>query len=154
MSSTEFLQAGNFNIIIPRENYPTLRLSVQQVMHPSVELGSTEIPIPKITTFSLPGDSLSYGTLNLDILLDKELKAYKDIYSWMKTSVDSTRSNKEAELSDMSLIILDSSNNSTVATIKYFDAYPISVGDLVMNSTSPETFISFPVTFKISNFEM
>ena len=49
---------------------------------PGITLGSTDQPTP-LKDIPIPGDKLSYDTLNISFLVDENLENYREIHGWM-----------------------------------------------------------------------
>ena len=61
---------------------PTVEFFVQTANIPGITLGDTTMPTP-LKEISMPGDKLSYQTLEVSFLVDENLNNYKEIHDWM-----------------------------------------------------------------------
>jgi len=151
---TNFLQPTGFRVIISKDKNPHLSFISQSVTHPSMELESTEVGRPRISSVPFIGDAIQFGTVTFDVLLDEEMNVYSEIYNWMEQIVE-TKHKLNSTLSDYCDIrvkVLTSSNNSN-REIQYVNAFPVSLGDVQFAATNQDTFITAPMTFRFDYFE-
>jgi hypothetical protein len=156
-----YLQPTSFKIILDRKNYPNLEFFCQSVTHPGMIMNSVEVPFRKITGIPFPGDKLTFNELTTNIILDEDMTAYNEMYSWIRRLLDQDmRSpiNRTAttppHFADITLHILNSAN-TTSKKIRYIDCVPTALGDIQLESTATGTeFVTFPTSFRFSYFEL
>ena len=61
---------------------PTVEFFVQTANIPGITLGDTTMPTP-LKEISMPGDKLTYQTLEVSFLVDENLNNYKEIHDWI-----------------------------------------------------------------------
>ena len=61
---------------------PTVEFFVQSANIPGITLGETSMPTP-LKDISMPGDKLTYQSLEVSFLVDENLNNYKEIHDWM-----------------------------------------------------------------------
>ena len=61
---------------------PTVEFFVQTANIPGISLGDTTLPTP-LKDISMPGDKLTYQSLDVSFLVDENLNNYKEIHDWM-----------------------------------------------------------------------
>ena len=61
---------------------PTVEFFVQSANIPGITLGDTTLPTP-LKDISIPGDKLTYQSLDVSFLVDENLNNYKEIHDWM-----------------------------------------------------------------------
>ena len=61
---------------------PTVEFFVQSANIPGITLGDTTLPTP-LKDISMPGDKLTYQSLDVSFLVDENLNNYKEIHDWM-----------------------------------------------------------------------
>jgi hypothetical protein len=61
---------------------PTVEFFVQSANIPGITLGETSMPTP-LKDISMPGDKLTYQSLDVSFLVDENLNNYKEIHDWM-----------------------------------------------------------------------
>jgi|TARA_R110000744_G_C18980489_1_gene519263 hypothetical protein len=143
------LQPTGFRVIVERENYGNLEFFAQAVSHPGATVAAVEIPVPRIQGLPMPGDTISYGELSLNLILDEELSAYKEVQKWLE---DSVYGNREVIHHDISVLILSSHNNSC-AKINYKNCIPTQLGAIEFSSTAGDvTYVNFDATFRFTEF--
>ena len=61
---------------------PTVEFFIQTANIPGITLGDTTLPTP-LKDISMPGDKLTYQSLDVSFLVDENLNNYKEIHDWM-----------------------------------------------------------------------
>ena len=159
-SNLNYLQPTSFKLVIDRENYPNLEYFCQNFTHPGMIINSVEVPFRKIAGVPFIGNSLTFNELNATIILDEDMTAYNEMYSWIRRVVDTSdvraidrNSIQIPTYSDITLSILSSQNNES-KQVKYHECAPVSLGDIVFESTATGTeFVTFVVAFRFTYFE-
>lgn len=160
-TNINYLQPTGFKVVIDRKTFGNLEYFAQSVDHPSVTISAADLPFRR-TNLHMAGDKLTFGQLSVNIILDESMSAYTEIYNWAerlveeenKTRYDNRYSNNPTTAVDISVVVLSSSNNE-VKRIKYVDCIPTDIGSINFQSTTSDIqFITFPVTFAFSYFEI
>lgn len=156
------LRANSFKIAIDRKNYPTMEFLAQNVIHPGVQLPSPTFAGRRIQNIGVPGEALGYDELTITVLVDEELRTYKEVYDWFLRNVNEEHSTPEDEIktgdpaseTDIIVTVLDTNNRET-ATFQYKNCSPTNVGPLnfTAQSTTAEP-ITFDVSFSLTGFEL
>lgn len=154
-----YLQPTSFKLVIDRENYPNLEYFAQSVNHPSMTLTPAELPFRKVRQIPLAGGTLDFGEFSANIILDEDMKAYQEMFDWMKRIIETPlkgaldRDGTDIPASaDITLSILSSQNNQ-VKQIRYLEAVPTNLGDIAFESTASGTeFITVPISFRFTEF--
>ena len=115
-----YLQPTSFKLVIDRKNYPNLEFFCQNFVHPGMIMNAPEIPFRNITGIPLAGSKLTFNELSANILLDEDMKAYDEMFAWMRRilstedvkPLDRTNTNIPT-FADITLSILSSHNNQT-----------------------------------------
>ena len=118
-----------------------------------------ELPVRRITSVPLVGDSIKFGSVDFTILLDEDMKSYEEMFEWMQRGVNEGQISAEKRrtaiptYSDITLSILSSHNNS-IRQITYRDCIPTDLGGVSFVSNSGDaTFLTFTASFRFSQFE-
>jgi hypothetical protein len=159
-TNQNYLQPTAFKLIIDRKKFGNLEYFAQSVSHPSVSIASAPLPYSRVTAH-MPGDKLTFGEFTATIILDEDLASYEEMYEWMLRLVNEpymTRtfgdSDEFPSMVDISVALLTSHNN-VAKTIRYIDCVPTNLGDINLMATSGAvTYITFPVTFAFTRFEL
>ena len=61
---------------------PNVEFFIQSANIPGISLGETSMPTP-LKDISMPGDKLTYQTLEVSFLVDENLNNYKEIHDWI-----------------------------------------------------------------------
>lgn len=156
-----YLQPTSFKLVIDRKNYPNLEFFCQNFVHPGMLMNAPEVPFRNIAGVPFAGSKLTFNELSANILLDEDMKAYDEMFAWMRRifstadvkPLDRTTSSAPT-FADITLSILSSHNNQT-KQVKYNECVPTSLGDIQFESTASGTeFITFNATFRFTYFEL
>ena len=153
----DYLKPNGFKFLI--HNLPSVSFFCQSANIPDVSMGSPQVATPLVDYYQ-PGDKLSYGELTIRFLIQENMNNYNEIYEWLiglgfpeshKQYTDFSNSQsyrfptinpaKQKALgnfSDASLFILDS-NNNTIKTIVFQDAFPVALSGLEFEVSSGST---------------
>ena len=131
-NNQNFLSPVGIKYIIGRT--PNVDYFCQSASIPQVEIGVREITTP-VKEYSLPGDKMTFGDLNLRFLVNEDLDNYYEIFKWLKgltnpkhqknfrkylQNVDERGRVTEFDkmMSDARLLILNS-NYNTISAVSY-----------------------------------
>ena len=147
---------------------PELSYFCQVVNLPGLTLGSPDMATPFVNQ-PIPGEMLSFETLNVQFLIDEEMENYKAIHNWLialgfpedyQQYIDGLAVNKTQSLSELaknysdgSLTILGS-NNRQVQTVAFADIFPISIETITFQSTNTDVmYLVGSATFKYAYYK-
>jgi hypothetical protein len=160
INNINYLQPNLFKLVVDRKNYPNLEFFAQSVSHPSVDASPAEVPFRRVTRVSMPADKLSYGEMTANIILDENMNSYIEMHNWVSRMVEENYAgplDRNANLppieADVTVQILTSHNN-IARKITYLDAMPISIGNIELEAQNSEGFITYPVTFRFTYFNI
>lgn len=125
---------------------PHIAFMCQHINLPEVSFGTAMAPY-RTHDLKLPGEKLQYGPLSAEILIDKNMVTYTEIYNWMKDiSVFDTPSKDWTSFA--SLIIGGK-------TFMFHDVYPTQVGSINFFSTVNDSpAVTFNVVFEYTYFDI
>ena len=160
-TNINYLAPTSFKLVIDRRNYPNLEFFAQTIQHPGASVAPLEVPIPRLSSVSMPGDKLTFGELAAVIILDEDMTAYTEMYNWLSRMVEKKSPDAQDRFgseppmqSDITVSILSSHNNQN-KQIRYIDCVPTMVGDINFESVVGDIqYLTFPVSFKFSYFEI
>ena len=160
LNNINYLQPNAFKITIDRKNFPNLEFFAQSVLHPDTSLSAAEVPHLRVANIPMAGDTLRFGELTALIILDENMNSYIEMYNWItrivqqqqKSALERTNATPPTS-ADITVSILSSHNNVT-RTIKYIDCVPTGLGNISFESTTTESFITYPANFRFSYFEI
>lgn len=159
LASTNFLQPTGFKVVVLRKRFTNLEFFAQSVQHPDVNVSPAVVQF-RGTNANMPGDKLEYGTLTIDAIMDENMNVYKEMHTWLKSTVENKYKqpslvkvdDQDMSVYDISLMVL-SSHNNTLNTIRYKSAFPISIGSVNLQSTADAVqYITVPITFAYTSF--
>jgi hypothetical protein len=147
---------------------PNVTWWCQTVILPGVSMGYAPSPTPFVDQ-KVPGDKLQYEPLITSILLDEDLVAWREVYSWMtamtfpkdfkqyrdmKNLSEILKSNPRPQYSDIQILVYNS-NWQPILRYSFIDAFPTSIPALNYSSAdSPDTPMQFDVTFEYQWFDI
>lgn len=172
VENINYLQPNGFKVTISRENYAAAQYFAQSISHPNVDAQAAETPYKRVNVPMLP-DKLDYGTLTIDFLMNEDMQNYDEIYKWLERMVEEEHNmgslrfaknstvggpsnNDTSPITSYNDIIIDilTSQNNINKSLKYINAFPVSLGNIELNATSAGEYITFPVTFRFDYFTL
>jgi len=158
ISNLNFLQPTQFRFLVDRRKYGSFSFFAQNVTHPDVSTNAANPAFRQYTTVPTPPDSYTYGQLSVNMILDEDLKAYSEIFEWMKRNVDEEYKPPQDEESSYADIILTFQSNKNVINkkFKYRNSFPINLGsiDMIASDGDGGRALICPVTFAFTYFEL
>jgi hypothetical protein len=164
-------QPDNFNMLSPvgfrfvLKRAPTLIFFTENVVLPSLILGSSDHPTPFVK-YPVPGDHLDFSELNITFKVDEDLDNYMEIFDWMialgfphdfsqYAAIDAeTITSGDGIRSDGSLIIESSAMRPNLEVV-FEDMFPISLSNLNFSTQDVEIdYLSAEVTFRFTKYTM
>ena len=154
-----FFQPTGFRVVINSKYYRNLQFFTTKINHPGAQNSADETPFRRIGSVPFPGNTMTYGELSMDVLLDADFVAYQEMYDWMLRLVNeeqiaeqSDEPNRIPTYADIHVHALTPHNNPNVM-MKYVDCLPVSVGDIQFDAQNQSVeYVVFPVSFRFSYF--
>ena len=157
-------QPTSFRVVMNRKFYGTFQFFVSRVAHPGAQNAAAETPFSRLGGVPMPGNSMTYGELSMDVLLDEDFRSYIEIYDWMLRHVNEEQiadrvgygSSQDPipSYADIHITALNSNNGKNVE-FRYKDCVPVSIGDINFDAQNQGVdFITFPASFRFSYFEI
>jgi hypothetical protein len=159
------LSPNGFNFTISKA--ADIAFYCQQANLPGITLGEPTFSTP-FATNPVPGDALTYDSLQIQFLVDEEMLNYNVLYNWIVAlgfpesydqyvtflAGDTTQYDELAKnYSDATLEILDS-NNNVVRTITFYDAFPTTLDSITFASTNEGVnYVVGSATFRFGHFK-
>ncbi|UIW12650.1 tail completion protein [Enterobacter phage phi5] len=149
----------NFMLDIPDNDYVKgLKLQVQGVTLPAINIPITDVPLNPMIRGKIPGSAMEFDPLTIRFAVDEELRSYLGVYLWMLGTVDfntfeSVRWSEPQQA--MALHILDNSQSKTVATFRFYGAWPSNLGELeLMYTNDSDEAVSCMTMFNFAHMEI
>lgn len=166
LSQRNFLQPNGYQLTVYRKRFQNLEFFAQRVSHPTLTMNPSIVGY-KRTDAKIVGDTLEFGELNVEVLLDEKMAVYEEMQKWMESLVNTRFSLPSENASglgntaiqdmpeyDIRLSILNS-NNNVAKTILYKSCFPISLGNVEFaSSVGVVEYVVLPVTFAYTTFEI
>ena len=143
-----FLNSFQFQIA----RLPGMTYFVQETEIPSVTLPNAGSATP-FSNMKMPGDKIEFGDLTIKFLVDKKMKNWMAIFSWIQGMgfpenseqyknfinsgfVSTYASENDRMVSDASLVVLDSTNQP-LKTFTMVDIFPVNLSGITFDATIP-----------------
>ena len=166
LSQRNFLQPNGYQLTVFRKRFQNLEFFAQRVSHPTLTMNPSIVGY-KRTDAKFVGDTLEFGELNVEVLLDEDMAVYSEIQNWMESIVNTkvttpsenangfgVASVQDMPEYDIRLSILNSNNNVS-NTILYKSCFPISLGNVEFaSSVGVIEYVVLPITFAYTTFEV
>lgn len=158
---TNYLEPTGFRVVINRQTVPNLQFYAQAIQTPDVSINPTEVSYPRVGRVGFVPESLEYGILSMDVLLDENMQSYREMYNWAERSVQAQhRLNYNSAddrledhfYADIDVHILTSHNNKN-RSFKFRNAFPTTVGSIPLSAVSSGEYITFQTTFRFDYFD-
>lgn len=159
MSVPNYLSAVEFKLVIDR--LPNVEFFVQKANVPGISSGFAIVNTPFKNIYE-PGDKIEFDDFTIDVIVDENMSAYIETWSWLASLTrsegfdvyDKLRASDEGIYSDATLFIMSNGKNPNIR-IKFKDMFPTSVGEVALDTTAAD--IDPPtatLTFKYLSYEI
>ena len=166
------LNKNNFKLIIQKT--PTVEYYAQTVTIPGLSFSETIQATGIGVDAYFPGDKISFDTLNVSFLVDEDLQNYQEMYNWMTQIVPisdskdyqtltgstmntlgvSSQDENSQNLVSMITLVTNTNKNLPNRYFRFYDAFPISLGSLEMQSGSETEPVTCEVSFRFTFYEI
>jgi len=166
------LNKNNFRLLI--EKVPTVEYYVQTVSIPGLSFNETVQPVGMGVDAYFHGDKVEFETLNVSFLVDEDLQNYQEMFNWLTGIVpvkdgddfaSLTGGQKNTlgvsgldgdELKTTSQITLVTNTNKNIPNryFRFYDAFPISLGSLELQSGSETSPVTCDIQFRFNYYEI
>ena len=166
------LNKNNFKLIIQKT--PTVEYYAQTVTIPGLTFSETIQATGIGVDAYFPGDKISFDTLNVSFLVDEDLQNYQEMYNWMTQIVPisdskdyqkltgstmntlgvSSQDENSQNLVSMITLVTNTNKNLPNRYFRFYDAFPISLGSLEMQSGSETEPVTCEVSFRFTFYEI
>jgi len=160
------LSPNGFNFTVLK--LPSITFFCQQANLPGLTFGEPAFANP-FASVPVPGDHITYDTLNINFMIDEKMENYRAIWNWLIALgfpqsydqyinfINADQSGVLNELaknySDATLEILGA-NNTAVATVQFVDVFPVSLDSIMFQSTNQDVpYLVGTATFRYSYYK-
>lgn len=117
----------------------TFAWQVQMINFPSVTLETARaVRSPKLSQTMIPGTATQYEDMQINFLIDENLEAYAELYSWLLTIQNPTGPTTETETNvprTAILHIMDNTKSNVVCKFVFHKIYPKMLGEIEWSYT-------------------
>lgn len=139
------------NYLFVFERCPNLPFQVQTITFPDLTSSMLRIPRPHFAATEYdPGTTIDYGTLRMSILLDEEMKCYREIMAWIEENVRTTNFSDHA--CDGAIIITTNAKNPFLR-MRIENMVPNTINGFDLDSRNPDP-ITFQASFNFTKFSL
>jgi len=162
IDNLSYFQPTGFRIIVDRTHYPAFQFFAQQVTLPQVIVEPAPQGASRINSIPHTGDAITFGELNVSMILDEDFIGYTEILNWMIRQVNTNRYGQRTPRdqqrpplqADIKVEALTSHNNKNI-TFTYQGAFPVSLGEISLQSSVADVeYITVPVGFRYTQFDI
>ena len=149
-----FLSPLGYKFILDKA--PTVNYNVQRVSLPGIQLSDIPVATPFVALHEY--GKIAFNELQMTFRVSEDMVDYLELHNWMVSlgtprDFDQSKAVK-TKRSDITVYIMNSSMQPNVK-VQYFDAFPISVGDLEMNTTDSDVnYIECSASFAYTRYEI
>jgi len=170
-ANQNLLQASKFKLNFDR--LPDTTFFCNMVNLPGLSLVEYKQPTALIDLY-VPGNKLTYETLDITFMVDEELKSWKAVHDWIRgltfpvnqqeyvdlrlqlknPPLKKTNEKTEIIYSDASLSIFTNKNNPNYR-VRFIECFPLNVSGIDFNAEADaDTIISAKASFRFSYFQL
>jgi hypothetical protein len=167
--NTDLLQPSKFIFTIPR--LKEVQFFCQAANLPGVNSQST-VQLTPFRDMGVPGDKMEYEDLNIEFLLDEQLRSWSSIYYWMKgytqaeawedyQNLDKLSKYSQYEYinypqyADAILSTLSTVNNTPKVNIHFIDLFPVYVSSIPFDvRVDSSKIMTATATFRFKRYEI
>ena len=143
----------------------------QKAEIPELSLSSIDIPTAGFAPIPMGGNTINYGDLNLEFIVDEDLKNYMEIHNWIRAlgtpsdfterkewnesnRSDSRSQERNTKWSDATLQVLNN-NNLVNFDVVFQSVFPVSLSTLPFDVTGTDNdYFTATATFRYTLYEV
>ncbi len=143
------LSPTGFRLTIEAPTFSNLEYFITTVNLPTVNLPEVSAGYKNYQGF-VAGDTLTYDAIDIQFLIDEDMKNYVEVFNWMKSNANDNTSTKH----DIILTILSSHNNLN-KQIRFVRAIPTSLGGAEFTTQATDIeYLQGTISFRYDYFEI
>lgn len=147
--NTNLLQPTKFLMTFPEVTDTTY--FCQKVNIPGVELDSPIHVTPNLDLY-VSGTKITYGTFDMDFLVNEDISAWLILYKWM-TDLSSVENSYTMRKNKQSTLTIMSNLNNPKLRVNFINIFPVSIGGINFDTTlSAEDHIIGNASFRYDYF--
>lgn len=155
---TNYLSPVGFSVNVKR--LPNVEFFTQRVSIPGVSAGQVETQNPLGTLYNT-GDKLVYTELDLNFIVDEDMKNYEEVLKWMESTTSNyelaqfakLQKSDEGIVSDVSIEINNSSKQPN-CRFQFHNCFPTSLSAITLDVTQSD--VVYPeasITLRYDRFD-
>mgnify|MGYP001438564922 FL=1 len=143
----------------------------QKAEIPELSLSSIDIPTKGFAPIPIGGNTINYGDLNLEFIVDEDLKNYMEIHNWIRAlgtpsdfterkewnesnRSDNRSKERNTKWSDATLQVLNN-NNLVNFDVVFQSVFPVSLSTLPFDVTGTDNdYFTATATFRYTLYEV
>ena len=151
-NNRNFTHSSNFIFVTNLFNDEQTSYSIQEVNLPGLSF-SHIASSHRSVNLNLQGDTLNFNDLTLNLIVDEELKVWKEIVNKMTRMRDAYSSNGE-KVEEMSFLEIHDDNSKLVLKLAFSGCMIESIDDLAFTTITEDEIITCSVTLKYDYYQV
>jgi hypothetical protein len=148
--SINSLQPSKYSVIFP-EISDTIYFC-QKINLPGVQVTELAHLTPNLDLY-VPGTKMSYGTLDINFIVNEDISSWLQIHDWIRNITTEMRYRTLPKA--QAILTIYSNQNNPRMRIKYYDIFPLSLGDIEFDTTTTnEEHLTANATFRFNYFDI
>ncbi len=143
-------KATNYVFKIGHPRLEKVEFYCQRASIPGLQLGSMEQPWQS-GMMAMPGDSLTFGELSLTILLDEDLKSFRELYAYIMERKDPHANTYNPQDTVQSYLFVTTNKNNIRFKFTFYNCWVSDIGGLEFGVES-EDVQTMDVTLKMDYY--
>lgn len=150
MNTANLAQRTNF--IASSDKFENIPFYLTNVNIPGINFSLSEVGGGRQSaSLTMAGDTITYNTLNFDLLIDEDFEIYKEVYSIIKKHISVETSTFGDFYFDF-FIQINNSKGNPVMKIDYFNCRIESLGDIELSTQDESTESIMSMSLKFDYF--
>lgn len=157
---TNTFSSTNHKFVLHKYNHKVFNWNVQIFALPDISISTAKATSsPKVGSHELAGTAMNFDRLVVRFLLDENLEAWQEIYTWLKELVDPYKhqpTNLYGEAESTAAIHITTNNHSSLGKVFTFHRlFPVRLGGIEFDTTvSDPGVMSCEVTFAYDVYDL
>jgi hypothetical protein len=148
--NTNLLQPTKYTVTFP-EISDTVYFC-QKANIPGVTMAALPHPTPNLDLY-VAGTKIEYGTFDITFLVNEDLSAWLDLYTWIKTITTDMRG--YVKTNGQAVLTVYSNQNNPKLRVKLVNIFPLTLSDIEFDTTlSAEEHLLCSASFRYDYFEI
>lgn len=145
--------AQKTNWIAGTDRFPLVPFYLTNISIPGINFSIPETGSRLGARLNLASDTITYNSLSFDFLIDEDFEIYKSFYRYIYESINPEKGTF-ADISFNLWVELNNSKSNKIMKFEFYNCRIESVGDIELDTTSPETESTMNLSLKYDYFKI